>query len=295
MLAPIVLFVYNRPWHTRKTLESLAVNNLSDESELFIFADGPKENASSEQIEKIIETRKIIRERKWCYKVNIIEREHNGGLANSVITGVTEIVNKFEKIIVLEDDLILSGNFLKYMNDALDRFKNEERVMQISGYSYPLNISYKNDAFFLPFISSWGWATWKRSWKYFSEDLSGADIFKKNKELRKKFDLNNSYPFFHMLESKIKKRIDSWAISFYFNVFMNDGLVLYPIKSMVVNCGMDKSGTNCKFNCKQEIIDDNFEVKKFPEVETNPQIVSSVFLFKKMNPIKKSIIKIFKL
>ena len=169
MLAPIVLFVYNRPEHTRKTLESLEKNDLAKESELFIFADGPKENTTEKQLEKITKTRKIIREKNWCGKISIIEREINLGLDSSVTKGITSVIEKFGKVIVLEDDFILSKNFLKYMNSALDKFENNNSVMQISGYMFPVEIPEKFDTFFLPFTNSWGWATWKRAWDFFDE------------------------------------------------------------------------------------------------------------------------------
>jgi GT2 family glycosyltransferase len=215
MNAPIVLFVYNRPVHTKRTLKSLEENGLAKESELYIFSDGPKKGCTKDQLEKINTTRKVLREKKWCRKVHIIERKENIGLANSVIAGVSEIVNKFGKVIVLEDDLILSPHFLEYMNNALSRFEKNKKVMQISGYMFPVKIQSDNDAFFLPFTSSWGWATWKRAWDLF--DVSGKNIslLSKNKKLQHKFDLDGSYSYYRMLKLQQKGKIDSWAIRFY--------------------------------------------------------------------------------
>lgn len=264
MLAPIVLFVYNRPEHTRKTLESLKKNSLSEESELFVFADGPKESALREQLEKIDEARKVVRERNWCGKVNIVERKENMGLANSVISGVTEIINKFGKIIVLEDDLILSKNFLKYMNDALDRFENEEKVMQISGYMFPVEIKTKEDAFFLPFSTSWGWATWKRVWNKFDGSMKGLDALDKDTAMRRKFDLDGSYPYFKMLKAQKDKKIDSWAIRFYLCFFLNNGIALFPKKTLIMNMGFDGSGVHCKDGVYQGIPREDFEIKTYP-------------------------------
>lgn len=266
MLSPIVLFVYNRPFHTRKTLESLERNFLSKDSELFVFADGPKENASKEQLEKIQETRKIIREKKWCGKVNIIEKEKNVGLANSVIVGVTEIINKYGKVIVLEDDLLLSEYFLKYMNDSLEKYEQEERVMQIAGYMYPIDMRVDKDAFFMPFISSWGWGTWKRVWDNFDKNSEGLEKLRNDRNLRYKFNLDGSYPYYKMLKNQAEKNIDSWAIRFYLTVFMRNGLSLFPKKTLVNNIGMDGSGVHCKIAIKQNIIDDNFIVKNFDKI-----------------------------
>ncbi|MFZ2193665.1 MAG: glycosyltransferase family A protein [Candidatus Moraniibacteriota bacterium] len=291
MIAPIILFVYNRPFHTRKTLESLELNFLSKESELFIFADGPKENASKEHLEKITETRKIIREKKWCGKINIIEKERNSGLANSVIVGVTEIINKYGKVIVLEDDLLLSKNFLKYMNDSLEKYEKEEKVMQIAGYMYPVEIKTEKDAFFLPFISSWGWGTWKRVWDDFDKNSEGLEKLKNDKNLRYKFNLNGSYPYYKMLKNQVEKNIDSWAIRFYLTVFMRNGLILFPKRTLVNNIGMDGSGVHCKIAIEQDDLIENFSVNDFDDVIVRPEIKKGVYAFlkKQMNIIRRAV------
>ena len=147
-LAPIVLFVYDRPWHTNQMLDSLAANKLADQSVLYIYSDGPKENSTIEQLKRINDVRELIRERKWCKEVNIVESKKNKGLANSIVDGVTEIVNRYGKIIVLEDDLVLSKGFLKYMNDSLSFYQNNNEVMHISGYMEPVN-SNLPETFFL--------------------------------------------------------------------------------------------------------------------------------------------------
>jgi hypothetical protein len=279
MLAPIVLFVYNRPEHARKTLESLEKNDLAKESDLFIFADGPKNGITEEQIEKIKEVREIIREKKWCANIHITEREKHLGLAGSIIAGVTEIVNKFGKIIVLEDDLLLSKNFLKYMNAALNKFENEERVMQISGYMFPVEISAENNVFLLPFTNSWGWATWKRVWDNFDESASGTKILDENSELRKKFDLNDSYPYYKMLKKQQAGEVDSWAIRFYLSVFLKNGSTLYPRKTLVNNIGFDGSGIHCRLKIKQMDIANDFVAENFDNLEMDPKIQNKIFKF----------------
>jgi hypothetical protein len=291
MLAPIVLFVYNRPYHARRTLESLMANNFADQSTLYIYADGAKEKASKEVLEKIKKTREVIREKQWCKEVHIVEREKNLGLADSVIGGVSDIVNKYGKIIVLEDDFILSKNFLSFMNASLDRYENEERVMQISGYMFPIDFSrikMSVDAFFLPFTSSWGWATWKRSWDLFDPEMRGLEILKNNNNLREKFDLKNSYPYYRMLLNQKKGEISSWAIRFYLSVFLKKGLVLFPKKTLVLNEGFDGSGVHCVTEIKQKKIDNNFSVNKFCDVVEFPDAVREVFHFLKS---QNSIIK----
>lgn len=241
-LAPIALFVYKRPRHTQQTLESLAANEGASESELFIFCDGPKRPEDEKAVEEV---RRLVKSRQWCGKINIIERDKNLGLANSIISGVTELCDKYGRVIVLEDDLLTSRYFLEYMNAALERYENEERVMQISGYMFPVEIKAETDAIFLPFTTSWGWATWKRAWVVFDKDMSSFEILSKDKALRKAFDLDGSYPYFKMLESQRAGKIDSWAIRWYLSVFLKGGLTLYPAKTLINNIGFDGSGTHC--------------------------------------------------
>ena len=161
--APIVLFTYNRLLHTRKTVESLQNNELANKSNLFIFSDGPK-NEKDQVIIKDI--RNYLKKIKGFKKIEIIEREKNFGLANNIIDGVTKIVNEYGKIIVLEDDILTNQYFLKFMNEALEFYEKEEKVMHISGYMYPIDSKELPDTFFIKPTTCWGWATWKRAWKY---------------------------------------------------------------------------------------------------------------------------------
>ncbi|MEM3068193.1 MAG: hypothetical protein QXX91_06110 [Thermoplasmata archaeon] len=260
-LAPIVLFVYNRPWHARQTLEALSKNLLADKSKLFIYADGPKENTTKEQLVKIKEVKKLISEKQWCAEVQIVEREKNLGLGNSVIAGVTEIVNKFGKIIVLEDDLITSVGFLKYMNDALNFYENEERVMHVSGYMFPVkNAEEIPETFFLNLTSCWGWGTWARAWG--TADFNSMHLLDKigNSERISEFVIDNSTGFYSLLqqnavlEQKNKTSIEiirndskwNWDICWYATVFLQEGLCLHPRLSLVRNIGHDNQGVHCK-------------------------------------------------
>ena len=268
-LAPIVLFCFNRPWHTGQTLDALAKNPEAKDSVLYIFSDGPKPNATETDLKKIEDTRQIIKQQQWCKEVHIIESNENQGLANSVIGGVTQIVNKYGKAIVLEDDLITAKGFLKYMNEALVKYQNNDIVMQISGHQFPLKYyKYKNEAFFMPFTTSWGWATWKRAWDKFDVKASGYKEIKANVNIKQKFDLNNSYPYSKMLINQMEaKKIDSWAIRWWWSVFKSNGIVLFPDKSLVKNIGFDNEGTHTKNKNPFEIIDFdlNYEIFNFPE------------------------------
>ncbi len=241
--APIILFVYNRPWHTKRTVECLQKNGHAEQSELIIYADGPKEGEADIEIRKV---RDYLRKISGFKSISITERNHNFGLASSVIEGVTEVIDKYGKAIVLEDDLELSPDFLRFMNDSLDRYKNEDRVMQISGHMFNLSIEAETDAVFLPFTNSIGWATWKRAWNRLDSSMAGYLQLKKNKLEKKRFNLDGAFDYYRMLESQIKGEIDSWAIRWYLDVFLAGGIVLYPISSLVRHIGFGTGATHCR-------------------------------------------------
>jgi hypothetical protein len=251
-LAPIALFVYNRPDHTRQTLEALKKNGLAGESELYIYSDGPKTPGDEEMVEKV---RGYVWNIKGFKKVSVIEKKNNNGLANSIITGVTEIVNQHGRIIVLEDDLITSPYFLEYINTSLNLYEKDNKVVQISGYMFPIQLKIQNDALFFPFTSSWGWATWSRAWKQLDPSMAGYSILKHDKKMRYKFNINGSYPYFEMLNSQLNNKIDSWAIRWYLSTFISDSLTLFPAKTLINNIGFDNSGTHCSFKLYQDNIE----------------------------------------
>ena len=173
-LAPIILFVYNRPEHTKKTVEALKSNLFASESLLFIFSDGYKNQNDKRAVEDV---RKYISTISGFKEIKINLKDNNLGLANSVISGVTEVINKYDKAIVLEDDIITSKYFLKFMNEALDFYEEDKRIYSISGYNFPIKIpeSYQHKIYISPRPSSWGWATWKDRWEKVDWNISDFD------------------------------------------------------------------------------------------------------------------------
>lgn len=242
--APIILFIYNRPNHTMRTLEALSSNTLAQESDLFIYADGPKENATEEQRERIRQTREVARSRQWCRTVTLIESDTNKGLAASIIAGVTETVNKYGRVIVLEDDLITSPYFLEYMNEALNVYKDTEKVACIHGYVEPHEKPLP-ETFFMKGADCWGWGTWKRAWDKFNPNGQELldEIHRRNCE--RDFNFGNAYPYVRMLEDQIAGKNDSWAIRWLASAYLCDMYCLYPNETLVLNTGFDGSGTHC--------------------------------------------------
>lgn len=242
-LAPIVLFAYARPRHTRKTLEALSRNALADQCRLFIFCDGPPVNASVEKRHAIEQVRQIAQERNWCGSVEIRERADNRGLADSITSGVTEVVQQFGRVIVLEDDLVTAPGFLTYMNAALNLYSSDEVVMQISGFSFPAGW-FPPSTGFLRASHPWGWATWSRAWQHYSNDAT-ALLRAVEQKGSAAFDLDGAAFHFDELKRNSDGRLKTWAVRWYASVFLRNGLVLYPGRSLVQNIGFDGTGENC--------------------------------------------------
>jgi|SRR3989338_438598 len=240
-LAPIVLFTYNRPDHTQKTIEALLANTLSSESELFIYSDAAKNVRAEASVQAV---RSYLKTISGFKKIEIIEREKNWGLADSILDGVTTIVNKYGRIIVLEDDIVTSPHFLQFMNDALELYKDEEKVMHVSGYFFPVDPTGLPNTFFYNQTSCWGWGTWARAWQKMNTDVDYL-----LKQLEK---INNKNHYFKSCLSQLRanKRgdIKTWAARWQANVLINGGFCLHPSISYVENIGHDGSGMNSTNN-----------------------------------------------
>lgn len=242
IVAPIALFAYNRPWHTRRTVEALQRNALAEQSDLFVFSDAPKRADSADAVRQV---RDYIKTISGFKSINIVERAQNLGLAKSIIDGATYLSNQCGRFIVLEDDIVTSPYFLTFMNEALKRYADDDRVISIHGYVYPVAQALP-DAFFLLGADCWGWATWRRGWARFNPDGRFLLNELKRRKLTRSFDFNGSYPYSEMLEGQIKGINDSWAVRWYASAFLADNLTLYPGRSLVHNIGNDNSGIHCE-------------------------------------------------
>lgn len=272
-LAPIVFFAYNRPDHTRQALESLYQNKYASESLLWIYVDGPKPGASAEALAANEAVKQVVHEKKWCKEVTIIEAETNKGLVKSTTEGVTKLVNEYGKVIVLEDDNLVSPGFLTFMNNALDFYEDNPRVMHISAFARPDLAAAKVEepTYFFYHTTTWGWGTWKRAWDKFTPDAMAVREAIKKKGNIKKLNMDATFEFFWGLYAVAKKHITSWNTIWHSVVFLNDGLVLYPKRSLVSNIGHDGSGTNCapdeRFQINDELLAKEVPITAIPLVE----------------------------
>lgn len=241
MLAPILLFAYNRPRHLQRTVEALAQNPLAQDSELFVFADGARTEDDREDVDLV---RSYIHTIEGFKTVHRVERERNYGLAANIIDGVTRVVNEYGRVIVLEDDLVTAPGFLQFMNDALDTYADEPRVGHIQAYDFTQNPRLP-ETFLIKFTGSWGWATWKRAWQHFNPDGQYLLDELRRRHLTHRFDFNGKYGFTRMLRRQVEGKNNSWAIRWNASLFLQDILSLNVGRSLVQNEGFDGSGTHC--------------------------------------------------
>lgn len=253
-------------------------NLLANESRLFIFSDAAKD--SSQQV-FVNEVRDIIKQVDGFKSVELIERETNLGLAESIIDGVSMLVSEYGKVIVFEDDLISSAYTLQYFNDALIRYHNEEKVMHIGAYMYPLKAENLPETFFYRAATSWGWATWERAWKDFEPDINKL-IARFDRRKRLEFSIEGTMNFWKQIIEFKRGRNNSWAIRWYASIFLKGGLTLNPSKSLINNIGHDGSGIHSGLNDIYHVIINPLPVTSFPEkIEENLETYQAIKNFLK--------------
>jgi hypothetical protein len=272
--APIAIFAFRRPELTARLIGTLLANPEVAGATVYAFCDGA---GREEDAPLVARTRRVIAE-AGLPRLELVERPRNVGLAANVIDGVTRLCEAHGRAIVLEDDLILSPRFLRYMNDALDRYADEPLVHAVSGFMYPVEHGAAHDALFLPFISSWGWGTWARAWRGFDPAAAAAAGVLSDRATRRRFDLGGAYGFSRMLRRQLAGRSDSWAIRWYLSVFAAGGLSLFPARSLVENGGFDGDSTHCRgprpAHAAAEAAD--LEVTRFPPVEVEEAAFQAV-------------------
>jgi hypothetical protein len=240
-LTPIALFIYRRPDHTRRMIEHLQRCRGFGDSLVYVFADGPKHSREAPSIQETrSEARRLLGDRAV-----FLERDTNVGVDNSIIEGVTQLCERYGRVIVVEDDLVVSPFFLEFLNAGLRRYENEPRVMQVCGYMFDVpGLRESRDAVFLPMISSWGWATWKRAWDLYDPTARGWTARLGDERERRRFDLDGNFEYAKMLSQQMRRAVPAWDIRWYYTVFARDGLALYPPQTLVLNEGFDGTGTH---------------------------------------------------
>lgn len=289
--APIALFVYNRPQHTRRTINFLKQNLLADESRLYIFSDAAK---TTKEENDVLEVRNMIKEVDGFKSVKIVERNSNFGLANSIVSGVSQLVKDYGKVIVFEDDLLSSPYTLQYFNEALQKYQNEDKVMHISAYMYPLKEANKlPETFLYRAAHSWGWATWEKSWQHFNPNID-ALLEKFDTKRKHEFSIEGTMNFWKQMQDFKNKKNNSWAIRWYASIFLMNGLCLNPSKSLIHNIGHDGSGIHSNIEKTYAVNIHKNPITQFPTIiEESKQAYQFIkhFLSKRKGNIFKRIVK----
>ncbi|MEO7336678.1 MAG: glycosyltransferase family A protein [Caldimonas sp.] len=239
--APVIIFAYARADHLRRCVESLLANSEAPHTDVYFFCDAPKHAGHVAGVDAV---RHYVASVEGFRTITHIERNENFGLARSVIEGVTQVLEARGQAIVLEDDLVLSPHFLRYMNAGLEQYAADDRVASIHAYVYPID-SPLPETFFLHGSDCWGWATWSRAWDRFDADGTRLLTELRTRRLTRAFDYDGQFPFTGMLEDQIAGRNSSWAILWHASCYLAGLLTLYPGRSLVANIGNDSSGTHC--------------------------------------------------
>lgn len=268
--APIALFTYNRADHTQMAVDSLLSNAEAKESDLFIFSDGAKNENTTKGVSK---NREYIHTVSGFKSVTIVEREENWGLSRSLITGITELTKEYGRVIVVEDDIIVSPYFLRYMNEALEKYENNDQISAVSAFLTPTEVK-PHEPFFLRYFDCWGWGTWERAWELFNPNPK--DLLRKMRWKKKEFDMGHVGGFYGTLYCQKIGLVDSWAIRFYASSFLANKLVLFPTETLTIQSGIDGTGIHCG---KSDRLYENMVLSDKPQVLSTTPIVESTTMY----------------
>lgn len=285
---PICMFVYNRPKETEAVLNSLSRCSGADEHDVFIFADAPR-NDSPSLVAEVSKVREIIRRPFRFRSVTIRAAESNKGLARSIIEGVTDIISQYGKVIVLEDDLVLSVDFLEYMEAALSVYEEDKRIWSISGYSPALGFppDYKKGLYLSRRASSWGWATWADRWETNDWVVRDYADFCKDRNARKEFDLGGN-DMCRLLDLQQRGRINSWAIRWCYAQFRQGLYTVYPVKSKVINQGFGANASHAGWNDARHRVElDSTPVDMIPDLVPDARVMSAFKQHQDLSVISK--------
>lgn len=282
--SPVVLFVFARPDHTKKTVDALLANPEAGNTDLIVYADAARSEKDVAAVEAV---REIFSDLRGFKSVKLVLREKNVGLAKNIIEGVTQVIKEYGKVIVMEDDIVTSPYFLKFMNDSLDLYENSSEVISISGCNYPVDLrNLTEDTYFLRIPLCWGWATWHDRWSLFSKDLNEIPLV--DKDLVRYINFEGAHDYFQQAKMNYRGKLNTWFIFWYISSAKNRKLTLFPSYSLVSNIGFDGSGENCGESgyLYQEAKVKAVNVIKHEVVESKIALNSHIMFF---NKIKVSI------
>jgi len=301
----ICLFVYNRSNHTKQVLKSISECKNFEKFRLYIFSDNFNVSKKNDKFEVNSVRNQVLKFKKKYKNIFTKFSKTNLGLYKNLTKGISNVLKKHSSVIVLEDDLVLHKNFLNFMLNSLEKFKNKKNILQISGYSYPINCN-SNDAYFLNLTSCWGWATWSDRWWAFIK-------FSKDKKLirqvynnikydcnkKSNFNINGSYNYLKMLKKQLTSQFNSWGILFYLFSFHKNFLNLFPPSTLVENRGFDGSGSHkSTSNVFNKVVSKEKSKRigypRINKLNSHNQKQVGIFLLKELSLVRKIIHYLFK-
>ncbi|GKX65512.1 glycosyltransferase family 2 protein [Inconstantimicrobium mannanitabidum] len=274
-LAPIALFGYNRPNHIQMTIDALKKNELADKSILYVFLDGCR---TSDDLDKINEVKRIVSQISGFKKCILFESSENKGVDRSIREGISYVLENHRRVIVVEDDIITSSKFLRFMNEALSYYEKYNHITSIGGFNFANSIpQYYNEDIYLSLRScSWGWATWKDRWEEVTWNVDVYDKFRKNRNLVEKFNQCGE-DFTEMLEQQLEGKLNAWDVYFCFNQMIRNKYTIIPVKSLTKNIGLDGSGIHCSNTNQFELdVDDDFQWSFSEKLQINNDIMNQI-------------------
>lgn len=282
----ILCFGFDRPMHLERMLNSLEKNHESIDSDVYICIDGPADGTDLEMHSKTVEVAK----KNWNFKsTKLILREKNLDCRTNIINTITELFKTNDRLIILEDDLVLGPNFLSYMNAALHKYLNKKEMWCINGYSYP-QLNFKSGSSVSKYVSPWGWGTWSDRWEIFvNEDYDKKNFISSLSENdRKKFNVENLYDWEDIIVKNELGKISAWDAYWYQAVFMNKGFTLYPNKSHIRNEGFDGTGMHCS-STNDWITPINMSItKRYPnKIKLNKLYIFNTLIFYRYYVLKR--------
>ena len=284
---PICLFVYNRPKETEAALASLSACRGADQHPLFIFSDGVKHPQADTAVKEV----RNILHRPWPFlSIHYSESSVNRGLAKSIIEGVGKVLEQYEQVIVLEDDLVLSADFLEYMEQSLLTYRNDNRIWSISGYSPSIEIpaDYEHQVYLTPRASSWGWGTWRNRWEGIDWEVSDYRQFRSSRKKRKAFDRGGN-DMSRLLDLQQHGRINSWAIRWCYAQFLRNMYTVYPVKSKVANQGFGNNASHAGWHDdRHQVVLDSSPLEISPDLEPDGRIMDAFKAHQDLGIISKT-------
>lgn len=289
-VAPVILFAYNRPEHLAKTIHTLAKCELAAQSRVIVMIDGPRNEEDRRKQERMLFDLDVV---SGFANLDVRTRKINVGLEQNISTGITAVMAEYGRAIIMEDDILVSPHFLRFMNDALDFYEDKKQIWHISGWNFPVPAADLPSSFLWRTALGWGWATWADRWQHYKRDPD-ALIQRLDQIDIQQFNLYGCFDFWDQVVKNVSGQLHTWAVFWYSTIFEQGGLCLNPTKAMTTNIGFDGAGTHDAGTEFTLAYDSQFDYTKdgLPaELQENRQVVSAIIQYNKQIQCEKQLVQ----